>query len=258
MSAESVTEHDARHERACLVALSSLAGIGPATVRACARSCGAAAAWDALRSGRGRQISAFDGVASRTRDPETWARLTQDAAVLDAEAVLARHEAAGQRVVAFGEAGYPERLVEDHEPPAVLFLAGSDAALARPTVAIVGTRNATRLGRETAGSLAAELTARGVSVVSGLALGIDGAAHQALVGGGGGSGFGAPVGVVATGLERAYPRRHQLLQQQIAASGLLVSESPIGSEPARWRFPARNRIIAGLAVGTLTLCYLRL
>jgi DNA processing protein len=175
-----------------------------------------------------------------------WARLSRDAAALDAEAVLARHEAAGQRVVAFGEAGYPERLIEDQAPPAVLFLAGSDAALARPTVAIVGTRNATRLGRDTAASLASQLVALGVSVVSGLALGIDGAAHQALVGGGA-RGEGAPIGVIATGLERAYPRRHQVLQQQVASAGLLVSESPIGSEPARWRFPARNRIIAGLS-----------
>jgi DNA processing protein len=136
----------------------------------------------------------------------------------------------------------------------VLFVHGSLDVLAGPTVGIVGTRNATRTGCETAAALAAELARCGVSVVSGLALGIDGAAHRGLLDAAGPDRPnespvppGRPVGVIATGLDRAYPRRHQLLHHQVADQGVLLSESPLGGGPLRWRFPARNRIIAGLS-----------
>lgn len=238
-----------RYELAALVALSSLAGLGPATVLGCLASCGGAAAWDALRAGRGAAIAPLSRAAERLERGErgergAMDRLRRDALALDAAAFLAAHEADGQRVVAYGDPGYPGRLLEDPAPPAVLFLRGSSEVLDAPTVAIIGTRNATQLGRQMAARLAIDLADRGVSIASGLALGIDGAAHLALVDRQEG---GAPIGVVATGLERAYPRRHQRLHRQVADRGLLVSESPIGSEPARWRFPARNRILAGLA-----------
>ncbi len=233
-----------RQERACVVALASLVGIGPATILGCLRGPGAHAAWEALRCGRGASIEPLAELASRSRDRSLLTRLRVDASALDAEAVLARHENAGQQVVVFGDPAYPDRLAEDAAPPAVLFASGSLASLVAPTVAIVGTRNATALGRQTAASIASELAARGVAVVSGLALGIDAAAHEAAVTVPGG---GPPIGVIATGLERAYPRRHELLHRRVAAAGLLLTESPIGSKPVRWRFPARNRIIAGLA-----------
>ncbi|WP_421120389.1 DNA-processing protein DprA [Aquihabitans daechungensis] len=235
-----------RHEKACLVALASLVGIGPATLAACRSGWGAARAWDALRTGRGAQIAPLAEAAAHRRkfEPDALSRMARDAAALDADVLLDRHEAAGQRVLQFGEPDYPDRLLGDLAPPALVFVEGVLDGLSLPTVAIVGTRNATRLGRETAGALAVELVDRGVSVVSGLALGIDGAAHEAIVQRPGG---GVPIGVIATGLERAYPRRHHGLHRQVAATGLLLSESPIGSEPSRWRFPARNRIIAALA-----------
>jgi DNA processing protein len=236
----------ARRDLAGLVALSSLDGLGPATVLGCLRDVGGAAAWEALRSGRG---STVDPIAEaierlRRREPDVAARLAREARALDAGAFLEQHEADGQRVVSYGDLGYPERLLADPAPPAVVFLRGSSVALDRPSVAIVGTRNATQLGRQTAARLAVELADRGVSILSGLALGIDGAAHRAVVDRSAG---GMPVGVIATGLERAYPRRHQRLQQEVAAAGLVVTESPIGSVPLRWRFPARNRILAALA-----------
>lgn len=234
----------ARDERAFAVALASLRGIGPATLLACLGDLGVAESWDAICSGRGARVAPLAAAARRERDPSILERWTSEAVALDPHAVLTRHEGAGQQVFIHGRDGYPERLVDDPSPPAVLFLQGSLSGLNRPTVAIVGTRNATRLGRSTAGKLAAELADRGVTVISGLALGIDGAAHEAVVDRGG---DGRPIGVVATGLERAYPRRHQLLHQQIATAGGLLSECPIGSKPTRWRFPARNRIIAGLA-----------
>jgi DNA processing protein len=229
-----------------MVALLSLDGLGPATVLACSLEGGAARVWRELQAGRGRRIDPIASAVGRRKDhdPARMDRLERSAAALDAETFLRRHEAAGQRVVRYGQADYPERLLVDPAPPPVLFLQGASEVLAGPTVAIVGTRNATHLGRETAGRLAAELSERGVSVVSGLALGIDAAAHQAVVGRAAG---GRAVGVIATGLERAYPRRHQVLHRQVAANGILVTESPIGSDPARWRFPARNRVIAGLS-----------
>lgn len=237
---------EARRELAGLVALSSVDGLGPATVLGCLRSAGGAAAWEALRSGRGSTIGPIAAAIERLRrrEPDVAARLAREARALDAGAFLDQHEADGQRVVRYGDPGYPERLLADQAPPAVVFLRGSSVALDRPSVAIVGTRNATQLGRQTAARLAIELADRGVSILSGLALGIDGAAHRAMVER---PTAGMPVGVIATGLERAYPRRHQRLQREVAAAGLIVTESPIGSVPVRWRFPARNRILAALA-----------
>ncbi|HWJ61745.1 MAG TPA: DNA-processing protein DprA [Acidimicrobiales bacterium] len=235
-----------RRGLACAVALSALEGIGPATVLACVRGTGTGAAWDAVRAGRPQRIPPIAELVRRraAKEPEMAQRLARQAAAIDPVVFLERHEAAGQRVAAYGTPGYPERLRNDPSPPAVVFWQGSLVGLDRPTVAIVGTRNATRLGCDTAARLAVELVERGVSVVSGLALGIDGAAHRAVVDR---RGAGVAIGVVATGLERAYPRRHELLHRQVASTGLLLSESPIGSDPARWRFPARNRIIAGLS-----------
>ena len=236
----------ARHELACAVALSALEGIGPASLLACLREGGTEEAWNAVVAGRALRVPSLATALGRRRrrEPEVEQRIARDAAAIDPDAFLERHEAAGHRVAAYGTPGYPERLLDDIAPPAVVFWQGSLAGLDRPTVAIVGTRNATRLGFETASRLAVELVDRGISVVSGLALGIDGAAHRAVVERTGG---GVPIGVVATGLESTYPRRHQRLHRQVAGAGLLLSESPIGSEPHRWRFPARNRIIAGLS-----------
>jgi DNA processing protein len=243
---EALAPADRREERACLVALSSIEGIGPATLLACRAECGAVEAWRLLQVGRGGDVQALAAAAAwrRKREPEALARFARDAAMLDADAFLARHEAAGQRVLSLDDPAYPSRLREDEAAPAVVFTEGSLGRLDGPTVAIVGTRNATHLGRETAARLATELADRGISVASGLALGIDAAAHEAIAARTGG---GAPIGVIATGLERAYPRRHQRLHRQVATAGLLLSESPIGSEPTRWRFPARNRIIAALS-----------
>ena len=232
-----------RERRACLVALSSLPGLGPATLLAVDRS-GAVSAWHALRAGRGRRVAALAEADGRRPSADVLDRMTRAASLIEPSAVLARHEADGQRVLCLGDPDYPERLREDDAPPAVVFARGDLARLDGPCVAIVGTRNATQLGRVMAAALAVDLADRGISIVSGLALGIDAAAHEPLVARSAGGG---PIGVIATGLDRAYPRRHDLLHKQVAARGLLLSESPMGSSPTRWRFPARNRIIATLA-----------
>jgi DNA processing protein len=146
------------------------------------------------------------------------------------------------RVYVEGRPGYP---INDAVPerPAVL-LAEGDApeVLQQPRVAVVGTRSCTLHGRRDAYDLGAFLARAGITVVSGLAIGIDGAVHEGALDGGGGV-----VGVVATGLDIVYPRRHASLFERVRHQGLLVSECAFGVEPTRGRFPVRNRIIAGLA-----------
>lgn len=149
----------------------------------------------------------------------------------------------GIRVVRHGESAYPRPLLDDPDPPAVLYVAGNLGVLARRRVAIVGTRNATNYGKDVSRELGRHLSEHGVAVVSGLALGIDGAAHEgALV-----PASGAAVGVVGSGLDVVYPRRHARLWERVRQRGVLLSEAPLGAAPEPWRFPARNRIIAGLA-----------
>jgi DNA processing protein len=149
----------------------------------------------------------------------------------------------GTRVLLATDRGFPiePELIPDH--PAVLLAEGERFdALDAPRVAIVGTRAATPHGLDDARSLAADLAAAGVTIVSGLAIGIDAAAHQGALDGGG-----TTVGVVATGLDIEYPRRHRALYGKVRASGLVVGESGFGIRPEPVRFPVRNRIIAALA-----------
>jgi DNA processing protein len=142
-----------------------------------------------------------------------------------------------------GDPGYPQVLAADHQPPAVLYSRGQLDILTRPTVAVVGTRSATHYGEEVASELGRDLARAGVVVVSGLALGIDGAAHHGALA----AACAPPAGVVASGLDVVYPRRHTQLWEQVATRGLLLSESALGTPAAPRRFPMRNRIIAALA-----------
>jgi DNA processing protein len=149
-----------------------------------------------------------------------------------------------QQVVVLGRPGYPDALVGDPLPPAVLFVKGDLGLLDRRIVAIVGTRHATVGGMEVAARLGRDLAVAGVSVVSGLAKGIDGAAHRGALEADGGA---PPIAVVGSGLDVVYPRSNRGLWDAVAARGLLCSEVPPGTPPAAHRFPARNRILAGLA-----------
>lgn len=184
-----------------------------------------AEAWDRVRSGAAG---------------EAWARAARAVAV---EEVARAHRAAGVAVHLLGRPGYPPPLAGDHQAPAVLFSLGSLDVLHGPRVGVVGTRRCTGYGRDVARRLGRDLSEAGVAVVSGLALGIDGAAHHGALAGGGG----APVGVVAGGLDVVYPSRHRELWYRVAQAGVLVSEAPVGTRPEAWRFPARNRLIAALS-----------
>ncbi|MGQ0701349.1 MAG: DNA-processing protein DprA [Panacagrimonas sp.] len=147
-----------------------------------------------------------------------------------------------------GDPRYPQRLREiTHAPPA-LFYRGDIELLGLPQIAIVGSRNATPQGLETAEGFAAELARRGLVVTSGLALGIDGAAHRGAL-----SASGHTIAVCATGLDRVYPARHRTLAEEIDRTGLLVSEFAPGTSPRPEHFPRRNRLISGLALGVLVV-----
>ena len=157
--------------------------------------------------------------------------------VVDLEA----HRAPGHHILDPGDVNWP--FVDDPDPPALLFVRGNlDLLDHSVSVAVVGTRRCTSVGRQVAGALGADLAAEGVAVVSGLALGIDAAAHRGAVACGG-----PAIGVVASGLDTIYPKTNGALWEQIAAEGVLVSEVPLGQRPTRWRFPARNRMIAALS-----------
>jgi len=149
-----------------------------------------------------------------------------------------------------GELGYPPLLAAIPDPPTVLWLrgAGEPTLLARPAVAVVGARACSSYGRTVARILGRELAAAGLVVVSGLARGIDAEAHRGAL-----DARGATVAVLGCGIDRDYPAAHRELAARIAESGLIVSEYEEGVEPAPWRFPARNRIIAGLCAATVVV-----
>ena len=170
--------------------------------------------------------------------------LARAAAATSVAEVAEAHRRAGVTVHLLGADGFPAALAGDHEAPPVLLSFGA-AVPDGPRVGIVGTRRATGYGRDVARELGRELAAAGVGVVSGLALGIDGAAHEGALSAG--RAAAPPVGVVGSGLDVVYPRRHADLWRRVALAGVLLSEAPLGARPEPWRFPARNRLIAALA-----------
>ncbi|MEY2477116.1 MAG: processing protein [Actinomycetota bacterium] len=236
MTADRHTDHD------YAAALVTLPLMGPARLLAVLRAWPPDEAWQRVLT---RRVMADGDVADACRpDPAGVAALwAQAARTSDPTDVGARHRAAGVAVRVLGRPGYPDVLAEDHQPPAVLFSKGSLQHLEVPRVAIVGTRRCTRYGHDVAHRLGRELAAAGVVVVSGLAKGIDGAAHEGALS----VGIAPPVGVVGSGHDVVYPAVHRSLWRRVAEAGALLSEAPLGARPEQWRFPARNRIIAALA-----------
>lgn len=164
------------------------------------------------------------------------------------DATLAWLDAPGHHVLALGMPDYPALLARIPDPPLLLYIKGRIEVLAGPALAIVGSRNASVQGRANAQAFAATLSGAGVCIVSGLALGIDAAAHAGAL-----TGCGATVAVVGTGPDLIYPARNRALGERIAAAGCIVSEYPVGTPPLPSNFPKRNRIISGLAAGVLVV-----
>lgn len=167
-------------------------------------------------------------------------------------------EASGatRRILTLGDPHYPASLLETADPPLMLYLLGAPgfelSQLSR-SIAIVGSRNPTAQGAEDARAFARAFAEAGIVVVSGLALGIDGAAHNGALEAAPDAARPATIAVVGTGLDRVYPARHRELAHRIAQNGLIVSEYPLGTPPLNQNFPKRNRIIAGLTPGTLVV-----
>lgn len=154
----------------------------------------------------------------------------------------------GNRLLTLADGEYPRRLLEIPDPPPLLYATGNVSLLTREALAIVGSRNATAQGTANAEAFARELSNSGFVIVSGLALGIDAAAHR-----GGLAGSAGSVAVVGTGLDIVYPARNRALAEELAAAGLLLSEFALGTRPLSANFPRRNRLISGLARGVLVV-----
>lgn len=191
------------------------------------------------------------------QEPEEWAALWQSTAQW-----LASADPAGpaRAVVSLGDIRYPQTLLDTEDPPLLLYLLGPAALLSRqpfPTdrcLAVVGSRNPTAQGAENARQFARALRGAGLTIVSGLALGVDAAAHEgALDAATAPAKVAATIAVVGTGLDRVYPRKNLELAHRIAQHGLIVSEYPLGTPPLPGNFPKRNRIISGLSQGTLVV-----
>ena len=157
-------------------------------------------------------------------------------------------ERAGMRVLTAFDEEYPAILAEIPDPPFVLYASGNLDRLRLPAVGVVGSRAATRYGRDVAARLARDLAQAGVAIVSGFARGVDGAAHEAALGSAGGT-----IAVLGCGLDVVYPREHAALRDAMRPRDLLLSEFPPGTEPKSSHFPVRNRIIAGLCAGVVVV-----
>ncbi len=206
--------------------------VGPATFWSLlARYGTASAALEALPglARRGGRTAAIR-IASRQAAEREWEALAK----------------AGARLIALGDEDYPPGLAHIDDAPPVLCIRGRSALLREPAVAVVGARNASALGRRLAETLAAELGAAGYAVVSGLARGIDTAAHCGAIGTG-------TIAVLAGGIDHIYPLENEALHEAIAEQGVLVSEMPLGFTPQARHFPRRNRIVSGSALGTVVI-----
>lgn len=180
------------------------------------------------------------GISDRTRTEllnPNWDQVEQD---------LAWFAEPNRHIVTLHDPRYPELLKQIADPPSILFVQGDVSLLSQWQIAIVGSRNPSASGRDTAYDFARYLAQGGITINSGLAMGIDAAAHQGAL-----SEQGKTIAVIGTGLDRVYPAKHRALSHNIATSGAIVSEFPLGTSPRAENFPRRNRLISGLSLGTL-------
>jgi len=226
-------------ERAFWVAFNHIRGVGSARVQRMLKAFGSLqAAWDAPRQ---RLLEA--GL-----DERTVAAIAGERPVIDPQTLLDRCAAIGLKVLVWDDPEYPPRLKELPMPPPVLYARGAVTEADGLAVAIVGTRKTTAYGRETARMFAGALAASGITIVSGLARGIDAEAHAAALERGG-----RTLAVLGCGADVTYPPEHAKLSRRIAESGAILSDYPPGTPPDAANFPPRNRIIAGLALATLVV-----
>ena len=227
-------------ERLAYIALNMMPGIGPVGVRRLISALGSpAAVWSATEE----ELLAVRGMGDKT-----VGRLLRDRDSVDPEAEERRAIALGVSLVTPLDMGYPKQLSTLHDPPLVLYVRGSLEATDTRSVAVVGSRSASAYGLATADRLGYQLGQCGVCVVSGLARGIDQAAHRGALKGGG-----RTVAVLGSAIDRLYPAESEGLAEEIARQGAVVSEYPLEREADRQTFPYRNRIVSGLSLGTVVV-----
>lgn len=226
------------NERADWALLALTPGIGPVGVLRLIEAFGSAAA----------AASANLAQLQRCLGDEPARALAGRAAAADVEAALAWAEAPGCFLLTLADHDYPTPLAEAGHAPPLLFGRGRRELLTRPMLAMVGSRHATPQGKQTAEEFARDLAGAGYTIVSGLASGIDGAAHRGALGA-----EASTIAVIGTGIDRVYPASHRQLAHQLAEGGLILSEFPLGMAPLAHHFPRRNRIIAGLSRGCLVV-----
>jgi DNA processing protein len=196
--------------------------------------------------------SAWEATADQLRAADLGSRAVKELLKvrqrLDLDAEMARLEKAGVRVLTWQSHDYPDRLRNIYHPPPVLYLRGSLAPGDEWAIAVVGTRRATVYGKEAARHIASELARAGVTVVSGLARGIDTAAHQAALDAGG-----RTIAVLGSGVDVVYPAENRRLTQRILERGAVLSEYALGRPPEAGNFPPRNRLISGLSLGVVVV-----
>jgi len=233
-----------RDELAAWLRLLETPGLGPESARRLLAAFGSPqAVFDASVAAR-REVVGPGKAKALDEAPETLAAQI-DAAM---DWLHARTDTVPREIITLGDPLYPASLLETADPPLMLYAQGRCELLQSRGIAIVGSRNPTPQGLENARAFAESLSCGGLTVVSGLALGIDGAAHAGAL-----TGPGSTIAVVGTGLDRVYPKRHHELAHRIAAEGLMLSEYSLGTLPLNHNFPQRNRIIAGLTRGTLVV-----
>lgn len=229
--------------------------LGPASARTLLAALGSPqgvfeagqAAWAELLPARETKglLTEPEDLAEHTERAWTWLHGSDQAGAADA----------GRAVLSLADPRYPQALLQATDPPLLLFAQGRLELLQAPAIAIVGSRHPTEQGRDNARAFAQAFSEAGLTVVSGLADGVDGAAHegalQALSAAG--EGAGSTIAVVGTGLDRVYPRKHHDLAHRIATHGVVVGECLLGTPPLAQNFPRRNRIVAGLTRGTLVV-----
>lgn len=227
-------------DRLHLLALAAIDGIGPVLARNLIAYCGTPMA---VFHTPPRQLAQIPDIG------EKRAELLKKVNLVRAEKELAFAEKTGLRVLAYTDAGYPRYLTTEASLPLVLYAKGTLDFNAQPAIAVVGTRKPSEYGKRQARTFAEAFARAGINVVSGLAYGIDVAAHQATLGVGG-----STTAVLGHGLDRIYPpENHRTADQIVANGGALLTEFPSGTRPSAKNFPARNRIIAGLSQATLVV-----
>lgn len=227
-------------ERNAYIALNMMEGIGPVTVRTLASSLGSVQA--VLEADESALVQA-NGVGH-----DLARKILEQRGEVDPEGEIERASAIGACIITPLDEEYPRQLKEIHDPPLALYILGRLESKDQNSIAVVGTRRATHYGRDSAERLSYELAQAGFVVVSGLALGIDTAAHKGALKAGG-----RTIGVIGSGLDCIYPSENRTLAKEIAECGAVISEFTLGRQPDKTSFPIRNRIISGMSLGTVVV-----